>query len=88
MASSYLLTMTYESSASGSTIGVVVDIDDAGIRRRRLRDLMGILSTLGFIWPRSSPAKIPPIRRPEPVVSARRKGQSSDLDNALAGGQP
>jgi hypothetical protein len=27
---------------------VVADIDDAGIRRRRLRDLMGILSTLGF----------------------------------------
>ena len=40
-----------------------------------------------LIWPRSSPAKIPPIRRPEPVVSTRRKGQSSDLDNALAGGQ-
>jgi hypothetical protein len=40
-----------------------------------------------LIWPRSSPAKIPPIRRPEPPVGTRRKGQSADLDNALAAGQ-
>jgi len=33
------------------------------------------------------PGQIRPIRRPEPPVSARRKGQSADLDNALAAGQ-